>query len=332
MSAAASIAPIVLWSDRCQGNLYLAGKNTFLEFYTDEHKAIKSKALPRSSSADSHFYRYPISDESENFATPSSLKSRSKSFASMQSTATPDTDRSSSPSNRSFSSDLEATPNAEMQSPMPSPYGNASRFPLSLMATISSPSTNWDDITNYEAEFDVPVSEGYAMPMMPPMTSINESERDIQPKVVKPRNKKGETAGQVKPAKKHDLKKLSKFAAGATDEITTLMIRGIPCSFSQEALTSLIDEAGLKGKYNFFYLPRDGNRSSNLGYAFINFVDQQSAEHCKDTFQGVPLAPARSKKTCTVSPGEIQGLPSLWKHFRNTAVSRGSRGPMFLKV
>merc|ERR1719160_313583 len=153
----------------------------------------------------------------------------------------------------------------------------------------------------------------------------------MQPQVVKPRSSKGQAVNHAKAAKKQDLKKFHKGAV-SQDIATTLMVRGIPCSFSQEALTSLIDEAGLKGKYNFFYLPRDGNRSSNLGYAFINFVDQQSAEHCKDTFQGVPLAPARSKKTCTVSPGEIQGLPSLWKHFRNTAVSRGSRGPMFIKV
>jgi len=336
MSAAASIAPIVLWSDRCQGNLYLAGKNTFLEFYTDEHKAIKNKAQPRSASADSHFNRYPISAESDCYeGSPQMKASRSKSFASMQSTATPDTDRSASPSQRSFSSDMEAARNAELQSPVPSPCGDALRYPLSLMATIRSGSTNWDDITNWEAEFDGSGCDGYPMGMAPMMPMADGNDQEVQePQVVKPRNKKGassETAGQVKHAKKHDLKKLSKAAPNATDEITTLMIRGIPCSFSQEALLSLIDDAGLQGKYNFFYLPRDGNRSSNLGYAFINFVNQAAAEHCTATFKGVPLAPVRSKKSCTVSPAEIQGLAHLWKHFRNTAVSRGSRGPMFLK-
>jgi len=337
MSAAASVAPIVLWSDRCQGNLYLAGKNTFLEFYTDEHKAIKSRALPRSASADSHFHRYAFSAEVDGHEGSPQVKvkaSRSKSFASMQSTATPDTDRSTSPSNRSFSDDMETIRNPELQSPVPSPCGDAMRYPLSLMATIDSPgSTNWHDITNWEADnYDVSGYDGYSPPMM------NANEQEVQePQVVKARNTQkkgvsGETTSQVKHARKHDLKKLSKAAPNATDEITTLMIRGIPCSFSQEALLSLIDGAGLQGKYNFFYLPRDGNRSSNLGYAFINFVNQAAAEHCTNTFKGVPLAPVRSKKSCTVSPAEIQGLAHLWKHFRNTAVSRGSRGPMFLKV
>merc|ERR1719160_626941 len=168
--------------------------------------------------------------------------------------------------------------------------------------------------------------------MMPMSTCVGESPNLMQPQVVKPRNSKGEAASQVhKAAKKQDLKKLNKSAANK-DVATTLMIRGIPCSFSQEALLLLIDNAGLKNKYNFFYLPRDGNRSSNLGYAFINFVDQASADLCTNTFKGVPLAPVRSMKTCMISPADIQGLPALWKHFRRTAVSRGSHGPMFLKV
>jgi hypothetical protein len=154
-----------------------------------------------------------------------------------------------------------------------------------------------------------------------------------EPRVIKPRiaNVKAEIVNPGKPTKKKDLKKLSNHV-GRNTEITTMMIRGIPCSFTQEALLSMIDEAGLKNKYNFFYLPRDGNRSSNLGYAFINFVDQHHAELCKANFEGVPLAPARSTKLCSISPGDIQGLPLLWKHFRCTAVSRGSNGPMFLQV
>jgi len=64
----------------------------------------------------------------------------------------------------------------------------------------------------------------------------------------------------------------------------------------------------------------------------VNFVDGQCAEHFVATFNGVPLDPSRSMKVCTISPGDIQGLGNLRKHFRRTAVSRGSRGPVFLKV
>merc|ERR1719326_272718 len=144
------------------------------------------------------------------------------------------------------------------------------------------------------------------------------------PKVVKPRIKNERMV-----PKKQDLKECN---VDPVEEITTLMVRGIPCSFSQDTLMKTIDHAGLKGKYDFFYLPRAGNNGSNLGYAFINFVDQECAEICTATFNGVPLDPSRSMKICTISPGDIQGLANLRKHFRRTAVSRGSRGPVFLKV
>merc|ERR1719393_1209148 len=161
------------------------------------------------------------------------------------------------------------------------------------------------------------------VPIMMPvaMPSVNEQEQEmqLQPKVVKPHM----------PSKKQDLRELN---TEPVEEITTLMIRGIPCSFSQDTLMKLIDNSGLKGKYDFFYLPRAGKNGSNLGYAFINFTDEEGAQNFMGGFNGVPLDPSRSLKVCTVAPGDIQGLPNLRKHFRRTAVSRGSRGPVFLKV
>merc|ERR1719160_1212605 len=110
------------------------------------------------------------------------------------------------------------------------------------------------------------------------------------------------------------------------------MIRGIPCSFSQDTLMKIIDNGGLKGRYDFFYLPRAGNKGANLGFAFINFTDAEGADQCMATFNGVSLDTSRSTKICTISQADIQGLANLRKHFRRTAVSRGSRGPVFLKV
>lgn len=186
-----------------------------------------------------------------------------------------------------------------------------------------------------------PAHTGYPMAPISPMgatsSSLDEDQTGAQPQLFLPSHSKSETerpASPTKPAKKQDLKKYNKNGPVPAEEATTLMIRGIPCSFSQESLMSIIDDAGLKGKYNFFYLPRDGSKSANLGYAFINFVDQKSADLCTSTFKGVPLARFRSAKTCSISPAAIQGLPALKKHFRNTAVGRGSctSRPVFLKV
>jgi hypothetical protein len=132
-------------------------------------------------------------------------------------------------------------------------------------------------------------------------------------------------------ARKSGKKDLTVFAHVPANEVTTLMVRGIPCSFSKDTLLNLLDNNGFTGRYDFFYLPRASNTGSNLGYAFINFVDHESAEQCTLKFHGVPLDPTRSLKVCSMSPADIQGLANLKKHFRRTAVSRGSRGPVFVK-
>eukprot|EP00746_Dinoflagellata_sp_MGD_P125667 gnl/MRDRNA2_/MRDRNA2_60489_c0_seq1.p1 gnl/MRDRNA2_/MRDRNA2_60489_c0~~gnl/MRDRNA2_/MRDRNA2_60489_c0_seq1.p1 ORF type:complete len:303 (-),score=56.49 gnl/MRDRNA2_/MRDRNA2_60489_c0_seq1:550-1458(-) len=294
MSAAVTIAPIVLWSDNCAGNLYLARKNTFLEFYTDEKKAMKRSAQPRSASADSHF----------------------KSDRSMQSTATP-THRSESPSNHSIVSSDDAYAQQDQ----------VCYTDLNSPGSVASTRASWCDLDTDCEGTGYPTSlEPWPMP-----PCVNESLQEMQPQVVKPRQSKCQAVNHAKAAKKQDLKKFNKGAV-SKDTATTLMVRGIPCSFSQETLLAVIDDAGFTGKYDFFYLPRDEKKRSSLGYAFINFVDQESADLCTSTFTGLPLAPGRSLKTCMISPADIQGLPALWKHFRRTAVSRGSNGPMFLKV
>eukprot|EP00746_Dinoflagellata_sp_MGD_P015827 gnl/MRDRNA2_/MRDRNA2_135380_c0_seq1.p1 gnl/MRDRNA2_/MRDRNA2_135380_c0~~gnl/MRDRNA2_/MRDRNA2_135380_c0_seq1.p1 ORF type:complete len:464 (-),score=63.90 gnl/MRDRNA2_/MRDRNA2_135380_c0_seq1:116-1408(-) len=114
--------------------------------------------------------------------------------------------------------------------------------------------------------------------------------------------------------------------------MTTLMIRGIPCSYTQEKMLEILDAAGLQGRYDFFYLPRRSHQS-NLGYAFVNFVDMRWTEVCYVKLNGKSLDAMRSKKVCTVSPAHIQGLKDLSKHFRHSWVSKSSgRGPVFPDV
>lgn len=132
--------------------------------------------------------------------------------------------------------------------------------------------------------------------------------------------------------KKQELKKVKKAAPSPAGGATTLMMRGVPCGLSTVDLMSLIDDAGLKGQYDFFYLPKDAKKSANLGYAFINFVDVQSAEHCTTAFQGIRLAPLRSPKTCSLVPASIQGFANLSEHFKTAAAGRGWTGPIFLNV
>lgn len=118
----------------------------------------------------------------------------------------------------------------------------------------------------------------------------------------------------------------------AEGQTMTLMIRGIPCSKTQEDLMQTFAEHGLDGTYDFLYLPRPGRSLSNLGYAFVNFPNPRDASRCISSLDGLLLDPTKSTKICTISPARIQGLAMLRKHFRKTAVSRCTRGPVFFRV
>jgi hypothetical protein len=118
--------------------------------------------------------------------------------------------------------------------------------------------------------------------------------------------------------------------APKTPQVTTLMVRHIPCRFTQEEVMRHLDSLGYAQKYDFFYLPQDIRSRSNLGYAFVNFVDAATAKSCQDAISGHAFGGCRSRKVCVVVPAHIQGLNSLMTHFRSTAVMRSGHGPVFL--
>jgi hypothetical protein len=69
-------------------------------------------------------------------------------------------------------------------------------------------------------------------------------------------------------------------AATDDDAPTTLMIRNIPNQYAQKDFGELIDSLGLKGTYDFLYLPMDKRTNGNVGYCFINFIDHHWAAKC----------------------------------------------------
>lgn len=113
---------------------------------------------------------------------------------------------------------------------------------------------------------------------------------------------------------------LGETVQGTTEK--TLMIRGIPCSLTQEDMMRILDDAGFAERYNFFYMPRF---QANLGYAFVNFFDEADAQRCNVVFNGRKLNPISSEKVCTISAAHIQGIAKLKKLFRR----KKSEAPFF---
>lgn len=115
---------------------------------------------------------------------------------------------------------------------------------------------------------------------------------------------------------------------------TTLMIRNIPNRYTQENLIADLEEAGFSGTFDFLYLPLDQGKkhrhhglrktSSNIGYAFVNFKDHESAEKCMDTFNGHTFSQISSNKIAAVSVAHMQGLRANLAHYQNAAVKAWS--------
>lgn len=100
---------------------------------------------------------------------------------------------------------------------------------------------------------------------------------------------------------------------------TTLMIRNIPNHYTQRQLIAELDDLGFAGTFDFLYIPLDKGTMSNVGYAFVNFVEPSNAEKCMASFQGYRFR--RHRKIAAVSVAHIQGLEANLQHYEHAAVN-----------
>jgi hypothetical protein len=102
------------------------------------------------------------------------------------------------------------------------------------------------------------------------------------------------------------------------------MLRNIPNRYSQQELILELEGLGFgSASFDFFYLPLDNGTMSNVGYAFVNFLEPATAERCMKVFQGHRFRRHRraSGKVASVSVAHIQGLEANLKHYEKAAVS-----------
>lgn len=104
---------------------------------------------------------------------------------------------------------------------------------------------------------------------------------------------------------------------------TTLMIRNIPNRYTQRELILELEALGFAGTFDFLYAPLDKGTMSNVGYAFVNFIDHTWAAKCMESFHGYRFKRHRkaSGKIAAVSIAHIQGLEANLAHYKNAAVN-----------
>ena len=90
--------------------------------------------------------------------------------------------------------------------------------------------------------------------------------------------------------------------------ITTLVIRNLPRSLTQQELAQAMAESGYAGTWDFFYLPYQFQVRRNSGFAFVNFTSADLAQKFMQGWhQTRPFTFGRVRKPVNVSAAEVQG-------------------------
>mmetsp|Transcript_7439 Transcript_7439/g.20913 ORF Transcript_7439/g.20913 Transcript_7439/m.20913 type:complete len:570 (+) Transcript_7439:67-1776(+) len=111
-------------------------------------------------------------------------------------------------------------------------------------------------------------------------------------------------------------------APGVEEPVTTIMLRHIPCRYTQGTLLRELDQLGFEGRYDFFYLPMDVRNKTSVGYAFVNFEDPGTAAEFSGMMQDYRFQRHPNDKVAEASPAHLQGLRRNVAHFSSRTVLR----------
>lgn len=117
------------------------------------------------------------------------------------------------------------------------------------------------------------------------------------------------------------------------DEVTTLMIRNLPRTYTSEAFMREVETVTPRDSFDFVYVPWDARRRSNISYAFINFVDPEAASRCFFGLSGRRWHLVESPKSCRIAPARIQGLgPNLAHYVASGGFQAKGKGSVYRPI
>ncbi|CAK0903118.1 unnamed protein product [Prorocentrum cordatum] len=122
------------------------------------------------------------------------------------------------------------------------------------------------------------------------------------------------------PAGKADLGEGGTQTGMETETRTTVMLRGLPSTFSRKMLVGLLHAHGYSGQFDFVYLPVHFETFDTQGYAFVNLTQPAAAERFRaffEDFNGHPFSALRPSGT---SWSRLQGLEANVEKYRSSYV------------
>lgn len=115
--------------------------------------------------------------------------------------------------------------------------------------------------------------------------------------------------------------------ASGQDVRTTIMMRNVPNAYTADDIKARLDHTSF-GKYDFSYLRIDFEKSQNVGYGFVNFIEAEAIIPFCQAYQNTIWPPAMhpipgefpKPRRVQISYATIQGTDCLVEKFRNSAV------------
>eukprot|EP00928_Gymnodinium_smaydae_P070280 TRINITY_DN54152_c0_g1_i1.p1 TRINITY_DN54152_c0_g1~~TRINITY_DN54152_c0_g1_i1.p1 ORF type:complete len:503 (+),score=82.27 TRINITY_DN54152_c0_g1_i1:81-1511(+) len=152
-------------------------------------------------------------------------------------------------------------------------------------------------------------------------TAMTQEEAPLTPSTKKqPPGARSTGGGDGTPHSPH-----SPHSPGEVQGRTSLTIQNLPAAFNRESLTRFLNGHGLKGKYNFVYVPANLRSQINFGYSFVNFVSVGAALECMERLDGCEDWGVPTDKVCAIAwSDKMQGLECHIERYRNSPVMHKS--------
>mmetsp|Transcript_25701 Transcript_25701/g.73886 ORF Transcript_25701/g.73886 Transcript_25701/m.73886 type:complete len:354 (+) Transcript_25701:56-1117(+) len=96
---------------------------------------------------------------------------------------------------------------------------------------------------------------------------------------------------------------------------TTVMIRNIPTTFTQNDLMQQLSSCGFGGMFDFIYVPADSRKRKNRGIGFVNFTSKMAADAFYQMFHGTKSMHLTDAKEIFVTPADVQGYEENAERF-----------------
>jgi RNA recognition motif-containing protein len=107
---------------------------------------------------------------------------------------------------------------------------------------------------------------------------------------------------------------------------TTVMIREIPSRYTQRNVSDEV--SAVNANFDFLYMPPARKDGGSKGYAFVNFMDEESAARFIAEFQGHTFTKQPSSiKKALVGYAEVQGLERNLKFYRRCKAMKSTFVP-----